>query len=316
MKSLILLLTYTIVQVCCAQDAEREYFHDWGALTTKDSASYYTEWTKLENGNLRTAYYVSNGQLKFKEIFIKNAREGQCIYYHKNGSVQYEASYFNNHPVGLVKFFYPDGKLQKEQLYDSAKKINRINEKQLSYKLINFYDSTGNWLTKNGFGIAYEYEFGKSGFKKSKGKIYEGLRDSIWVAYFPDGRLYYSELWNKGILAEGKSFGLDGKTYTYRVIEEMAEPANGIAPFYNYVGRSMRYPKEARLSGIEGRVFAEFIVEKDGSISGIKVIRGIGGGCDEEAVRVIGASPKWKAGLQRGQPVRTKFGLPIIFKLD
>lgn len=67
--------------------------------------------------------------------------------------------------------------------------------------------------------------------------------------------------------------------------------------------------------GIEGRVFVEFVVERDGSLTDIKVVKGIGGGCDDEAIRVISQAPKWNAGKQRGRSVRVRMVLPIIFKL-
>jgi protein TonB len=67
--------------------------------------------------------------------------------------------------------------------------------------------------------------------------------------------------------------------------------------------------------GIEGKVFVEFIVDKDGSITEVTVMKGIGSGCDEEAIRVIKAAPKWNPGKQRGQPVKVKLIVPITFKL-
>ena len=67
--------------------------------------------------------------------------------------------------------------------------------------------------------------------------------------------------------------------------------------------------------GLEGRVFVEFVVEKDGSLTDVKIAKGIGGGCDEEAVRVISSAPRWNAGKQRGRPVRVRMVMPIMFKI-
>ncbi|MEZ5083006.1 MAG: energy transducer TonB [Bacteroidales bacterium] len=72
----------------------------------------------------------------------------------------------------------------------------------------------------------------------------------------------------------------------------------------------------ARESGIQGRVFVTFVVERDGNITDVKILRGIGGGCDEEALRVIKNMPKWTPGKQRGKPVRVQFNMPIMFKLN
>ena len=82
-----------------------------------------------------------------------------------------------------------------------------------------------------------------------------------------------------------------------------------------YVGDKLKYPAQARRMGIEGKVFVEFVVGKDGAIQDVRAVKGIGAGCDEEAVRIIQGSPAWTPGKQRGKPVKQKMILPIIFKL-
>ncbi len=99
------------------------------------------------------------------------------------------------------------------------------------------------------------------------------------------------------------------------LVEEMPEFPGGMAALSAYVSQHLRYPKEARKQDIEGRVLVTFVVEKDGSISDVRVLRGIGGGCDEEALRVVQQMPAWKPGQQGGKPVRVKFTLPMRFKL-
>lgn len=79
---------------------------------------------------------------------------------------------------------------------------------------------------------------------------------------------------------------------------------------------NIKYPQIARESGIQGTVYVTFVVEKDGRVTDIRVLRGIGGGCDEEAVRVIKAMPRWQPGKQRGKPVRVQFNMPIKFTLQ
>jgi len=104
----------------------------------------------------------------------------------------------------------------------------------------------------------------------------------------------------------------------FLVVEETAAPIGGMNAFYEFVGKQMqgKYPAQARRMGIEGRVFVEFVVEKDGSLTDVKAIKGIGAGCDELAVKVVQSAPKWKPGKQRGKPVRQKMVLPIVFKLN
>ena len=106
------------------------------------------------------------------------------------------------------------------------------------------------------------------------------------------------------------------KNGVYQIVEEMPMFPGGEQAMLDYVSKNVVYPSEAQEKGISGRVFVGFIVEKDGSVNEVKVLRGIGGGCDEESVRVIKSMPKWKPGKMKGKPVRVSYMMPIIFKLQ
>ncbi len=99
----------------------------------------------------------------------------------------------------------------------------------------------------------------------------------------------------------------------FNVVEQQAEFDGGMDAFYQYVSKEMKYPLDARKKGIEGKVYVQFVVEKDGSISQVETVKGIGGGCDEEAERVIRKSPAFNPGKQRGKPVRVRMVMPILF---
>ncbi len=101
----------------------------------------------------------------------------------------------------------------------------------------------------------------------------------------------------------------------FSVVEETATPKGGLPAFYKFVGEKMKYPAQARRMGVEGKVFVQFVIGKDGSINDVKIIKGIGAGCDEEAARVMQSAPSWNPGKQRGKPVKQRYTLPIIFKL-
>lgn len=101
----------------------------------------------------------------------------------------------------------------------------------------------------------------------------------------------------------------------FTVVEESATPKGGMQAFYKFVGEKIKYPAQARRMGIEGRVFVEFVINKDGSLSDVRSIKGIGAGCDEEAVRIVQSAPSWNPGKQRGKAVKQRYTLPIIFKL-
>jgi TonB family protein len=102
----------------------------------------------------------------------------------------------------------------------------------------------------------------------------------------------------------------------FQVVETMPSFPGGQDAMTKYMMTTIKYPEEARTKGIQGTVYITYVVEKDGSVSNVKVLRGIGSGCDEEGVRVVSAMPKWNPGKQRGEFVRVQFNLPINFKLD
>ena len=102
----------------------------------------------------------------------------------------------------------------------------------------------------------------------------------------------------------------------FTIVEDQPAPTGGMVAFYDYVKQNLKYPAQARKMGIEGKVFVQFTVGKDGLLTGVKAVKGIGAGCDQEAVRVIENSPAWKPGMQRGQRVAVRMILPITFKLN
>lgn len=105
---------------------------------------------------------------------------------------------------------------------------------------------------------------------------------------------------------------------TAQIIEfpdKSAEFPGGLEALYKYLSENIKYPYIASQIGVQGKVLLRFVVEKNGSISQIEIARGIGSGCDDEAVRVVEGMPNWKPGRKKGLPVRTRFVLPIIFKL-
>jgi len=98
-------------------------------------------------------------------------------------------------------------------------------------------------------------------------------------------------------------------------VEHIPEYPGGINQFYKFLVKKLRYPATAKENNTQGRVIVQFIVEKDGSLSDVKVVRGVGDGCDEEAVRLVKLSSPWKAGIQNGRAVRVMYTVPVSFEL-
>lgn len=101
----------------------------------------------------------------------------------------------------------------------------------------------------------------------------------------------------------------------YTAPEQMPTFPGGMEALAKYLATNLHYPSAARNAQIQGRVFVNFIIENDGSVTSANILRGIGGGCDEEALRVVSQMPRWTPGRQNGIPVRVSFNLPVNFKL-
>lgn len=101
----------------------------------------------------------------------------------------------------------------------------------------------------------------------------------------------------------------------FTAVEQEPTFPGGMQKFSDYIKANLKYPDEARRNSVQGRVFLTCIIEKDGSVSNVKVVRGIGNGCDEEAWRLLKNSPKWSPGMQNGRTVRAYYTIPISFRL-
>jgi len=102
----------------------------------------------------------------------------------------------------------------------------------------------------------------------------------------------------------------------YTRVETIPQFPNGEAELFHYLSTNIKYPEQARKDSVSGTVYVGFVVERDGSIIDVKIKRGVGGGCDEEAMRVIEKMPHWIPGKQDGKAIAVAYTVPIKFKLD
>lgn len=113
----------------------------------------------------------------------------------------------------------------------------------------------------------------------------------------------------------GEGVVVDNGVHELSGVEIYPEFEGGMKAWAKFIQKNMRYPDAAQEQGLQGKVFISFVVEKDGSVSNVSIIKGIGGGCDEEAVRVIKKSPRWKPGRQNNQNVRVRYQMPLSFAI-
>jgi len=327
------------------------YFDDEWRLTTKESASYYRECTydtikQYLDGGVKD--FTIDGKLFMVGFYRDKSKEGPFTFFWSNGKVKETGVFEKNVRVGIWKAFYPNGKPRHEVQFTPPGKIIFFDDSTGKRLLSN---GTGFWKEEYTDGKVSIINEGNWVNGKPEGDWTSRFRDSTLIytekykkGVFVKGVMHptkreYNTQFNNHLLipysikttedylqfeaSSAVKIGLDSALLdtanveqVFTVVEEPARPVGGMATFYRQIGELMRYPMEARRKGVEGRVFVEFVVNTDGSLSDVKVIRGIGAGCDDEAIRVIQLSNKWIPGKQRGRSVRTRFNLAIIFKLS
>jgi TonB family protein len=300
---LIILIFSSLFQVF---SQSKTYYTKDNRKTEKDSAFYYRLENYNEGGRVhgQVQEFYMDSTLKMMGSYIDGKREGNFNYYYPSGKLELMESFKNGTPDGKYKYWYPNGKKQVEKI---------LNEN--GFKILNAWDTTGRQIVSEGTGDYVEYDYEKKVILE-KGKMLNLNKIGIWQGWYDNGQLYYKEEYNDGILMKGISYDRDKNQYEYTIFEEQPMPQGGMVNFYQYISKSLVYPKLAKRKGIEGRVFVQFVIDKTGKPTDIKILRGIGAGCDEETIRLISESPLWVPGKQRGRPVKVKMSLPIQFKLN
>jgi TonB family protein len=249
--------------------------------------------------------YSTRGSNKFRAYSLTDKFpfrfQGHYITYFENGNKMSDRSYDDGEIMGEQIFYYPNGKL-----YTKMSKEIGMTDTTMFYKECR--DSTGIVLAENGNGGWIEFNDDFS-WMIEKGSILNGIKDGAWIFTSEDGG--YTDT---TIYKDGKAIN-NAANKIRSTVESIPEFPGGPDAFDKFLSRNMRYPSDARRNHIQGRVIITFVVERNGTLHDLKVSRAIGGGCEEEAVRVLKLSPPWKPGVQNGRPVRVRYSVPIMFTL-
>lgn len=221
---------------------------------------------------------------------------GSYIEYFKDGSRKSIRNYNNGALVGDAVYYYPNG-----QTYYT------INNNHIVQSL----DVTGNVIAENGNGKWIIYN---DAFKAiAEGPIVNGKQQGEWTGFNDDGEKT-TGIYKNGILVSGNLFANDNKVYeNCKDFDTQAGFRGGDEKLGDFLSRNTRHSKSIQSKNIDGSVLVNFIIEKDGSLSDIKVVKGISADVDAEAVRVLENSPKWQPGILYGVARRVSYTLPISF---
>lgn len=299
-----------------------------GTLTSLDTPS-------LQYRDGYFTHYASNGYVMDEGAYEHGKEIGEWKYYYKKSrSLKSTLLFQKDSPIVYITYY--DSLTQKKKsdgqflngnrygiwkYYDSTGKINEtqkiLGDTENSIALSTLYDSLGRKLEEG--NILDRERMGEWKYYDSTGKIngqcnyVKGIKEGDATDYYPSGAVRRREHYSLGKMTQGNCYTEDGKETEYYPKFLPPEPAVNIP---QYLARNIRYPTNAINKNIMGRVIVKFLLTEDGSITDVKVVKGIGGGCDEEAIRVVANMPKWKPGKSENNPIRVFFTLPISFKME
>lgn len=312
-----------LFNIASAQKKQNVYFYknNGKEVFSKDSADFIRIIQEPDSGALYFNLIELYPDGKKKTLgsvasFLPRLKyEGQLISYYPNGKRQRVARYENNKLIGPTYLYFANGVLHKTfEIKVFTPEKNKPFTHWADTLVMHQADSTGRVMVENGNGHITEQI---TLFKGTlvEGNYKDGLKHGFWSMKSNDGAYSNKEEYAEGKFISGES-ELKGIKSTYKTLDEMPTMKGGIQNFYNYLKRNIRYPTDAHRDNIEGKVFLSFNVEIDGSLSNIKVERGLHPSLDAEALRVLKGSPKWIPGRMRGLPVKVKFNIPVSFSLS
>jgi TonB family protein len=243
--------------------------------------------------------FYMNGNKKLvahtREVGTSESLYGSYIDYFKNGSRKSIRNYKNGELVGDAVYYYPNG-----QTYYTTNN-NRI---------VQSLDLAGNVIAENGNGKWIIYN---DAFKVvAQGPIVNGKQEGEWTGFDNSGAKT-TGIYKNGKLVSGNLFADDTQVYeNNKDLDVSPSFPGGNERLARFLSSELKYPKLASKNKTEGEVLVNFIVEKDGKLSNVKVANGIGSGCDEEAVRIIEKSQPWTPGMLYGAPRRVAYSVNVV----
>ncbi|MDI9309040.1 MAG: energy transducer TonB [Limnohabitans sp.] len=323
MKNILLVILLSIPFVSFSQEEnDRVFYYDSiGHIATKDNYHYY-KIVKDYNNSQKTYKYLYYD--KFDQVYEEGfsvdktykKNVGEFKSYYKNGNtreiIQYDSLSQKN---GKFVEYYENGK-------KAAEGENIETDKKWNHIIVSFWNPNGKQTVTNGNGFYSLTTLKEKYFLAEKGFIKNGLREGQWEgkeSYSKDVNclLTFTENYSNGELIEGCSYDDDYNPYIYTEQLVVAEPSGGISTFLKYIQRNYHTDQiaETITTSIEGRVIVEFVIETDGSFGDIRVLKDLGYGTGDEAIRTLKRAPKFLPGKMRGRVTRTKYMLPIALSI-
>jgi antitoxin component YwqK of YwqJK toxin-antitoxin module len=304
------LLFFIVPKLCVSQTSanDRKIYLDstWNE-TISDNYKYYRivqDYYSDKDSYLIKDYYKSGvlqmeGTSKTKDASVK---EGEFVFYYENGNKKEVKNYIQSRPNGKSSEWYENGnkKLEGEYIEDKKTFVGEL-------KVFQFWNSENVQTVIDGNGDYEEI----SEFSFASGKVKDGFKDGKWSGYDKKIGYTFDENYGNQKLISGVSIDSNKVSRTYKTVGIRPEPKKGMMDFYKHVGKNFRAPEIKELSG---KIIIGFIVDKNGEIIEPKILKSIGYGTDEEAIKVVTTYKDFAPGEVRGIKVRSSYTLPITIQ--
>lgn len=250
-----------------------------------------------------TAYYTSDKKIKSLKIYNSNGLEhGNYIEYYPNLKLKEVGRSVEGNKDGTIITYHPDGKMRASLQYFSPAQIVTDNPNG-NYKVIAYRDESGNTIVNNGNGYC-DCVF--DGTIREKGKVVDGLRDSIWT-FYQNEKVVMVEYYRQGKFVEGTRYD-DQTPFHYTRLKEPAQYIDGNDVLFETLFRNWSQPG-ACWGPV--RVEVAMIISASGEIENPRVIKGKNAKCDQEIIKLLGVLKKFYPARQRGKPIAARYILPI-----
>lgn len=290
-----------------AQETNNKVFHldSLHYITTK-TKYYYTrvveDYNSKKNLYVVNEFYYPSGKISMSGTSKDKDNlklDGLRTDYYENGNKKQESYYSDNKLSGKQISWYENNQVKSEKVmtWDAKKKETETN-------VLQFWTPEGTQTVIDGNG---QMESTEEDYYE-KGTILNGRKDGIWEGTNIKENYNYKEIYKRGSFISGISTDTDGNKFPYKSLFEKPEAKNGMMSFYQFIGKNYKTPN---IQGLNGKVFVTFVVDKDGSLNNFKILRDVGYGTGEEAIRVLQKAEKWIPGKTKGIPTKVLFSLPI-----
>ena len=290
MKYITLIFLMVFSLTVRSQDTLVTYFDSQWKKVSKENATYYRIAYKNSSKMWVVNDFFLQGQIQMKGTYLTRKlkkRHGHFTFYFENGMKQSERQYIKNKPVGKWVWWYETGNMKRKGEFN-----------------------------KKGKKIGYWKGWYENGNLDFEGKYLYNKRENEWKWYFDNGQMSAKEIYRRGKQVGAQYWNRNGSKVESNIKAEVKpEFIGGPKELINFLHENIKYPEEAKLEGISGRVYIRFFIGIDGKIEDPKVIKSVCPTIDKEALRVVKKMPKWIPGKKHNRPERIPFILRLKFKL-